>query len=132
MKKKATSLLPVLGGAVFFLASAGESYARQVCPGGNFDNLCNLRLEEGNTFGKVIEILLILAIVIALVFLVLGGIRWISSGGDKGKIDSARGTITAAIIGLVIALLAYFIVNTVFYFTTGGNLGNLAVPTLLD
>ncbi len=61
--------------------------------------------------GNAINIMLIIAVFAALVFLILGGIQWIRSGGDKSQIASARSKITMAIVGLAIALFAFLIVN---------------------
>ena len=79
----------------------------------------------------VITILLILAVVVALFFLVWGGVRWTMSGGDQAKVQAARSSIIAAIVGLVIAFLAFFIVSFVLSFFTGQGLGNFAIPTLV-
>jgi predicted small integral membrane protein len=65
--------------------------------------------------GNSITIMLIIAIILALVFLILGGIGWITSGGDKAKVAAARSRITYAIIGLVVTLVAFFIVSVVGY-----------------
>ena len=45
--------------------------------------------------------------------LVWGGLRYILSGGDNKKITDAKNTILYAIIGLIIAVLAFAIVNFV-------------------
>ncbi len=58
--------------------------------------------------------LLAFAVVLgALIFILYGGILWVTSQGDKGKIEKARHTITYAIIGLVVMILAFVIVQTV-------------------
>jgi len=44
-------------------------------------------------------------------FLISGAITWIVSGGDKTKLESARSRITNAIVGFVILLLAFAVVN---------------------
>lgn len=74
--------------------------------------------------------LIIVGIVAALLFLLYGGIRWILSGGDKAKVDTARNTIVAAIVGLIIVILAWVIINTVVKLLTGCDLGNFQLPTL--
>ncbi|MEK7559023.1 MAG: hypothetical protein AAB521_01850 [Patescibacteria group bacterium] len=60
-----------------------------------------------------ITLLFIFAIILALFYIVQGGIQWIVSGGDKQQIDQARLRITYAIVGLVIVLAGFFIVNLV-------------------
>jgi hypothetical protein len=67
-------------------------------------------------FKNALSTMIIIAVVLCLVFLILGGIQWISSGGDKNKIAAARAKITYAVIGLVVALLAFFIVGLFGYF----------------
>lgn len=108
------------------------AYAAQVCPSGQFSNLCNLNVgHAGNFVGTIIQILLIIAIILSLIYFIYGGIRYISSGGDKGKIDQARSTLTAAVLGLIISLLAFFIVSIVLLILTGKGLSALTIPTLL-
>src|SRR5689334_19266732 len=74
------------------------------CPNGsgggsNFNVLCSLTANNiGSVVSAVVTILLIGAALIALFFLIIGGIRWITSGGDKSKVESARNTIIASII----------------------------------
>jgi hypothetical protein len=63
--------------------------------------------------GNAITIMIILAVILTLIFLILGGILWITSGGDKSKIAAARSRITFAIIGLIVAMVGFFIVNVV-------------------
>ncbi len=63
-----------------------------------------------------ISYLYIGAIVLALFFLIWGGISWITSEGDKQKLAQARQKIVFAIIGLVIAFLAFLIINIISNF----------------
>jgi len=75
---------------------------------------------ENITLGSIISALIVLVLVIAaLVFffmLVLGGIRYITSGGDKGSTEAARSQITAALIGLVIVFAAWAVINLIQLF----------------
>jgi hypothetical protein len=48
-----------------------------------------------------LHVLLIGAGIAALFYLILGGLQWITSGGDKAGVEAAREKITAAMIGLV-------------------------------
>ncbi|MDP3941298.1 MAG: pilin [bacterium] len=65
----------------------------------------------------LIENILIAALafggVVAAFFIIWGGIKYIRSGGDPKQADNARQTITYAIIGLIIVMLAYFIISFV-------------------
>lgn len=67
----------------------------------------------------LIRLLVIGAAVLFFVWLVLGGIRWIMSGGDKAKTEEARNQITAALVGLVVVFSAWAIaqlIKTLFDF----------------
>ncbi len=134
--KRFFQLYSLLSIASFFAFLPKAVYAISLCANGssggtNFSALCNLTIDNNSTIvGKIITILLILAIILALIFLIWGGIKWIMSGGDKQKIEQARAAIIGAIIGLVLAFLAYFILNVVTFFITGGNFTTLTLPTL--
>lgn len=56
---------------------------------------------------------------IAVIFLIIGGIRYITSTGDSSRIKAAKDTILYAIIGLIVAILALPIANYVVK-TVGG------------
>lgn len=71
---------------------------------------------------RAVQVTLVLIFVLALIFIIISGIKWITAGGDKTKVQSARGTLTYAIIGLVLALLSFFIVNFVGQLITGGSI----------
>ncbi len=66
-----------------------------------------------STISSVINILSILVGVVAVIMVLFGGFKYITSGGDSGKVTSAKNTIVYALIGLVIAALAQVIVRFV-------------------
>jgi|SRR3989344_3472680 len=78
----------------------------------------------------VFNLLIIVALLISLIFLIYGGIKWITSGGDKAAVESARNTVVAAIVGLVIVLLTWVIINFVLQLLGLSGLGNLNLPNL--
>lgn len=57
-----------------------------------------------------------IGVIAALVFLVIGGIRYIMAGDDQKKITDARGTITWSVIGFIIIILAAAIIRLVWVF----------------
>lgn len=57
--------------------------------------------------GFAIQILFIVAGLVAFVYLLLGGIKWITSGGDKGQVEAARNQIVQALIGLIVVFAAW-------------------------
>ena len=61
----------------------------------------------------VINIFSFIVGVIAVIMIIIGGIKYITSGGDSNNISSAKTTIIYAIIGLVVVALAQIIVRFV-------------------
>lgn len=78
-----------------------------------------------------ISFILVVAFVAAFIFLLLGGLRWITAGGDEKAVASARNMITAALIGLVIVLLAYAIIRLVeIFFGVNIITGGITLPNV--
>ena len=67
----------------------------------------------GNVIEQVTNVLLFIIGAISVIMIIIGGIKYTISNGDSGAITSAKNTIFYAVIGLVVALLAYAIVKFV-------------------
>jgi hypothetical protein len=63
----------------------------------------------GMLISALVGVLLIISALLAFFFLILGGIQWITSGGDKAGMENARNKITHAIVGLIIVGAAWAI-----------------------
>ena len=72
----------------------------------------NLFGDDG-VFKQITNTILYIVGIIAVIMLIIGGIKYVISGGDAKKVTDAKNTILYAIIGLVIAFFAYAIVNFV-------------------
>ena len=68
-------------------------------------------------FENIINAALAFAGVVALIMIIFSGIRYVTSGGDPKAVEGARNTLTWAIIGLVVIVLAYLIINFISVFT---------------
>ena len=68
---------------------------------------------EDAIFTTVVNVLLFVIGAVSVIMLIVGGIRYTISAGDSGNVTAAKNTIMYAIIGLVIAFLAFAIVNWV-------------------
>lgn len=75
-----------------------------------------------------IKVLMGGAAIIAFFFLIIGGIQWITSGGDKTNTQAARDKITAALIGLAIVAVSYALMTLLGQFF-GIDPFNLDVPS---
>lgn len=79
----------------------------------------------------IITLLIVVGVIISLIFLILGGIKWVLSGGDKAGVESARNHIVGAIIGLVIIVLSFVILSFIFQILgVGGSPLNFHLPSL--
>ena len=84
-----------------------------------------------NIVQAVIRFILVLAFIVAFIMLLVGGVRWILAGGDEKAVSGARNTITAALIGLVIILVAYAIIRLVeVFFNISIITGGVTLPTV--
>jgi hypothetical protein len=95
-------------------------------PGGQFSALGDLTI--GGIVSGGIRLVLVIAAIVFFFILVVGGIRWIVSGGDKAQTETARNQITAALVGLVIVFAAWAIVQLINVFF-GINIFELSLPS---
>ncbi len=65
---------------------------------------------------RLLTMVIALAALLAFVYLIWGAVNWITSGGDKGKIDAARQKMIAAVIGLIIVAASYAILSIALKF----------------
>lgn len=72
----------------------------------------------------VVNILLYVVGVAAVVMLIVGGLRYITSNGDAQAASSARNTVLYSIIGLIAAIIAYAVINWII----GGDTGAAGTP----
>ena len=72
-------------------------------------------------FTQVTNTVLYVVGIVSVVMLIYGGLRYVISGGDSKKVTDAKNTILYAIIGLIISILAFAIVNFVINAITGSS-----------
>ena len=117
MKRIARIILPILliAGFLTFLVvpevsaitlrEGAEAARCDGCPADLFG--------DTGAFKQVTNAILYVVGIIAVIMLIIGGIKYVISGGDSKKVTDAKNTILYAIIGLIIAFLSYAIVNFV-------------------
>ena len=80
--------------------------------------------DDGGLFRTITNILLFLVGAISVIMLVIGGIRYVVSGGDQQAVTNAKNTILYAIVGIVVAFLAFaavqFVSNQLEATSSGG------------
>lgn len=67
----------------------------------------------GSLIINVVEILLLVAASIAVIFLIVGGYKYVVSRGNEEAAESAKKTMTSAILGLVIIILSFTIIRII-------------------
>lgn len=115
------SLLFALSAPVLTPAMASAQTIQQgVCSGAELDvsgsTGCSTAKSTGNsTFQRylndIVNILSVIVGVVAVIMIIVGGFRYITSGGSSEKVTAAKNTILYGIIGLIIVALAQVIVR---------------------
>jgi len=62
----------------------------------------------------IINVMLFIVGILSVVMIIFGGIRYVSSAGNKSAVDSAKNTIVYAVVGLIVAILAFALVQWMF------------------
>lgn len=129
-------LIPVL--LVAFVLSSAASVDSVYAGGRNPDEGCvncggvtgginnpllpiNLQAASGASFfnkllPNLISLGFVVGVVVFLGMLIFGAIKWIASGGDKASVEGARGTVTNAIIGIIVLFSVFAIVALIEFF----------------
>lgn len=84
-------------------------------------------LTAGRIVSGLIQFTMVIAAIVFFFILVIGGIKWITSGGDKAQTEGARNQITAALVGLVIVFAAWAILQLIKTFF-GIDIFSLTIP----
>lgn len=72
----------------------------------------------------ITDMLLFIVGALSVVMIIIGGLRYVTSGGNPASVTAAKNTILYAIVGLVVSFLAYAAINFVLSsLTTGGSVG---------
>lgn len=75
---------------------------------------------DGGIITTITNIMLFIAGALAVIMIIIGGIRYATSGGNGAAVTAAKNTILYAIVGLIIAFLAFAAVNFILGTLGGG------------
>lgn len=116
MKKFLRVILPILICGIFAVAMVSNVSALTLQEGAEAAR-CDSCPENlfGNTgvFKQITNTIVMVVGAIAVIMLIIGGVKYLLSGGDSKKVTDAKNTVLYAIIGLVIVFFSYAIVNFV-------------------
>jgi len=76
------------------------------------DGVATIQGLEG-LFSNVVSVILGFGGIVLFVLLIVGGFNYLTSGGDPKKIEGAKATLTYAIIGIVVLVLAFLIIRLI-------------------
>ena len=110
-------IVPILALGVGFIGAEGvaaQTLETAKTATGNATGIAkNTDLTDGSIVKKIIDFMLWLVVIIAVIMIIVGGIKYATSAGDSNKVTSAKNTIIYAALGLVVAIFAWAIVNWV-------------------
>jgi hypothetical protein len=140
MKKTIVALALAVGlltPAAIFVNAPTPAYASafsssnaksQACSGINGNETAGACSTPGKSIDSIIQSIInfLSALIgtVAVVMVIVGGYKYITSGGDSSKVSSAKSTLLYAVIGLVIVAMAQFIVQFVLKEATKADNGN--------
>ncbi len=116
MKNIVKLVLPILMCGVFTFMAATNVSALSLQEGaqaGQCDGCPSDLFGETGVFKQITNTILYIVGIVAVIMLIIGGIKYVVSGGDSKKVTDAKNTVLYAIIGLIVAFLAFAIVNFV-------------------
>lgn len=120
MKKHLSKFLVVTAifTALFILspmvsASPADVIGGDVC---SDNELCNSDTAGSGLFSiikTIVQVMLVVGGIVAVIMIIMGGIKFIISNGNQEKIKSARDTILYSVVGLVVTIVAFAVVSFV-------------------
>jgi len=121
MKKSIISIAimtcAVFGTSVLSTASLSGSASAQVSEGINTATTSEMKgksIDGDNGLIKTVVNVLLWAVgILSVIMIIFSGLRYITSAGDASKTKSAQSTLTYSVVGLIVAIMAYAIVNMV-------------------
>jgi hypothetical protein len=97
--------------------NCGSSFDVSSATGGTSNCAAPDATTTGNKLNDIIKLVInifsLIVGVVAVIMIIIGGLKYITSGGDSGNVTGAKNTILYAIIGLVVVALSQFIVRFV-------------------
>ncbi len=117
-----TALVIMTGFSFVFLSPTAsarlfDGAKEQACAGAQLSQSASVDCTQDDenrlstTIGDAVNLLSVIVGIIAVIMIIIGGMRFILSDGDSGKVTSARNTIMYALIGLILVAFAQIIVK---------------------
>jgi len=116
-----------------FLSSAGQAFAQiqtwtGVCVDGPDNDVATIQGLQC-LVGNVLQVAMTIIGLAGFAMIIYGGFKFMVSGGSSKATETARQTLTYAIIGLVVALSSFFIINIISSFTGISAIKQFTIPS---
>lgn len=98
--------VPQPAAAINLFPKGCEGQSSEICTSATKDNATSM-------VKNILNVLFVVIGILAVIMIVVGGFRYVISAGNSAQVTAAKNTILYAVVGLVVALLAYAIVNFV-------------------
>ena len=102
------------------LTDVGVSSEEQTAPLPKLDTNDSAEEKVNSIIYTIIEILLILSGVVAVVFIVMGGVEYTVSAGEEDRLNGGKAKITYALMGLLIVIFSYAMLTNAINFLEVG------------
>lgn len=114
-----------------FFIFAQQAFAQSawsgVCVGGDDNDVATIQGLEC-LIANVFQVILTVIGLAGFVMMIIGAFRWLVSGGNAKGVEAARNTITFAVVGLVVALSAFIVLNLIASFTGINVITSFVIP----
>jgi len=107
----AASLSLLLAGTAHADTTINDNSAINPSGSADFSNPSDFTTQFKNVASQAVNVILLIAGVLALLYLIWSGIQYITSAGNPDKAKGARAGIINAIIGIIVIVAAYFIIR---------------------
>jgi len=112
--KRLRLVILAIGTLLAFSAVPAHAQVWGACTGSNANNaICGDKTEAKTIAKRIIDTFLYAVGVLSAIMIIFSGLKYITANGDAEKMKSAKSTLQYSIVGLIVAMLAFTIVNFV-------------------
>lgn len=130
MKKRLQSILWIMLGSFYAFPSVASAQTKEwkgVCVAGPDHDVATIQGLECLIANVFLVFITILGLVGFVMFMV-GAFRWLASGGNSKNVEGARNTMLYAVVGLVVSLSAFVVINLIADFTGVDIIRKFVIP----
>lgn len=104
----------MVGGVLVWQQDVSANMLGDVCKGASNSLVCSSQNKPVEPlFNTVVNFLLWIAIIVGVIFIIISGVKFASSAGNASSVESAKKTLVASVIGILVAIFSYAIIKFV-------------------